>query len=346
MLSKPDIPDALILSRLAEEYGLSGAQLKFLPLGADLNTSVYRVDTPGGQAFFLKLRSGVFDEVPVAVPQFLQQQGALGIIAPLATRTGGLWADFDIYKLILYPFVAGKDGYEVALSEAQWVQFGSAMQAIHAARVPPDLAARIPGETFSSRWRDVVKALQAEVEQHSFEEPVADRLAAFMRSQKGEISRLVERAGRLAQWLQANPPPKVLCHADIHPGNLLIAADGALYIVDWDTLAFAPRERDLMFAGEEGSREAELFARGYGPLQIDRVALAYYHAARILEDLAVVGEQLFRSTAGGDDREQAYGYFVSNFQPGNTIAIADRAFGRIDPEIATDPPFFYERKER
>lgn len=34
------------------------AQLTFLPLGADVNTAVYRADDAGGRAFFLKLRRG------------------------------------------------------------------------------------------------------------------------------------------------------------------------------------------------------------------------------------------------------------------------------------------------
>ncbi|WP_394355812.1 phosphotransferase family protein [Candidatus Trichorickettsia mobilis] len=45
------------------------------------------------------------------------------------------------------------------------------------------------------------------------------------------------------------PLEYILCHTDIHGWNLLIDKDGALYVVDWDTLIFAPIERDLMFIG-------------------------------------------------------------------------------------------------
>jgi hypothetical protein len=58
MLEKPAIPDELILSRLQDEYHLHNAQLTFLPLGADLNTAVYRVVTDAKTAYFLKLRKG------------------------------------------------------------------------------------------------------------------------------------------------------------------------------------------------------------------------------------------------------------------------------------------------
>ena len=41
----------------------------------------------------------------------------------------------------------------------------------------------------------------------------------------------------------------VLCHSDIHGGNILIADTGELYVVDWDDPILAPKERDLMFIG-------------------------------------------------------------------------------------------------
>ena len=74
MLTKPDIPDKLIISRLQEEYGLHIAQLTFLPLGADTGTAVYRVVADDGTAYFLKLRKG-FAEIVVTVPLFLKSQG-------------------------------------------------------------------------------------------------------------------------------------------------------------------------------------------------------------------------------------------------------------------------------
>ena len=40
MLTKPNIPDELIISRLQEEYGLHVTSLTFLPLGADMNAAV------------------------------------------------------------------------------------------------------------------------------------------------------------------------------------------------------------------------------------------------------------------------------------------------------------------
>ena len=123
-----------------------------------------------------------------------------------------------------------------------------------------------------------------------------------------------------------------MCHADLHAGNLLIDECGALYIVDWDTAILACKERDLMFPGGGlggGWRTAEEeeipFYQGYGQTQVDPFALAYYRYERIIQDVEIYCEQLLLSSAGGDDREQALRYCLSNFLPGGTIELAYRS---------------------
>jgi spectinomycin phosphotransferase len=42
LLEKPDLQDARIIACLQREYGLPVEQVAFLPVGADMNTAVYR----------------------------------------------------------------------------------------------------------------------------------------------------------------------------------------------------------------------------------------------------------------------------------------------------------------
>jgi spectinomycin phosphotransferase len=290
-----------------------------------MNTAVYRVDTDEG-AYFLKFRKGDFDEIVVTVPQFLKSQGVRVIIDPLETTAGQLWATLNPYKMILYPFIEGKDGYEVDLSDRQWLEFGAALKGIHAAQVSPELIQRLPHETFSPRWRDMVKQFQSQAESAPFTDPTAVKLAAFMREKRAEITHIVERADKLGLDLQARPLEFVLCHSDIHPGNLLIADPDTFYLVDWDQPVLAPKERDLVLIGGgavwNNPRELALFYQGYGPAEINAQALAYYRYERVIQDLAVECELIFLSSNGSDDREQEYKYFVSNFLPEHEIELA------------------------
>lgn len=329
MLEKPDLQDDLMLTRARDEFGLPAAQVAFLPLGYDLNTAVYRLVMEEGNAYFLKLRKGDFDEIAVALPKLLKAQGVQAIIAPLETRAGQRWGNLGEYKMVLYPFIEGANGYELALTDQQWLNFGVAIKGVHSAQVPSELMRLTPRETYSSLWREMVRRFQALIEETAFDEPVAIKLAAFMRSKRDEISHVVERAEQLGSALNHRSMELVLCHADIHPGNLLITTEGVLYIVDWDNPILAPKERDLALIGGcptwSDPRQATHFFQGYGPAQIDYVALAYYRYERIVLDIAEFCKQLLLSDEGGEDREQSLQYLTSNFLPGHEIELAHDA---------------------
>ena len=356
MLEKPDLNEKRLIACLQADFGLHVTQLTFLPLGADLNTAVYRADTAEG-AIFVKLRRGDFDVVAynpaaVAVPKFLSdtftpdsasQGGTSPFIASLTTRTGQLWADLDPFKVILYPFVEGRNGFEVNVSDEQRIALGKALKQLHTAQLPPELAQGIPRETFSprsysTRWLAAVRRFLERIEHETYADPIAAEAAAFLHSHRATTLDLVDRAERLARDLQEHPREQVLCHGDIHGWNLLIEPTGALHIVDWDTLIFAPKERDLMFVGvglggngHTPEQETALFYQGYNgvgyngvdtPAQVDPIVLAYYRYERIVEDIAVFCEQLLDSEAGGEDRAQALVYLKSNFLPQGTIEMA------------------------
>jgi len=330
MLEKPTIPDELIAACLRTEYNLPAASIDFLPLGADQNTAVYRVATPA-QSYFLKLRRGLFDEIAVALPKYLFDQGITQIIPPLPTVSGSLWGSLQGYKTILAPFVIGRNGYEVRLSDHHWLALGQALKRIHTAPVPLSCAAQIPRETYSPCCREMVKTFLQQIEVDQFTDPVAAQTAALLQANRPVIEMLLLRAETLALKLSACPAECVICHADLHAGNLLVGSDDSLYLVDWDTLILA-KEHDLMFIGAgllgdwyTPAEESERFYPAYGPTRLNQVALAYYRYERILQDIAAFCEQLLLTAAGGEDREQSLYYLESNFKPNATIAIACQA---------------------
>jgi spectinomycin phosphotransferase len=328
MLEKPDISDGKIITRLQAEYGLPAAQISFLPLGADANTAVYRVSADDGKVYFLKLRKDDFDQTSVAVPLFLKRSGVQPIIDILPTTAQQPWASLDDFTMILHPYIEGKNGYEAPLTDQQWIDFGAAFKTIHSLQVPPDITSLIQRETYTPYWREMVKTFQAQVEVCDFAEPVSAQLAEFMKAKREEIRFVVEQAENLALALHTRELDFVLCHSDIHAGNVLISAGGAFYIVDWDNPILAPKERDLMYinggVGQvwDGERIESLFYQGYGQPRIDQTALAYYRFERIVQDIAAFCQQLLGSDQGGEDRQQSLHYLMSNFLPGHEIDFA------------------------
>jgi spectinomycin phosphotransferase len=329
MLDKPDLQDENIIACLRDEYGLSVAQVAFLPLGADLNTAVYRAITEDESTYFVKLRKGLFDETSVTLPKYLGDLGIRQIIAPLVTNKGRLWANLESFKVILYPFVEGHNGYQDKLPDHLWGEFGAALKSIHKAEIPSSLTGRIRRENYSPRWRNLVKEFLRRIEDEIYDDIVAQRLAEVLRSRRDMILDLVGRADQLALSLQDRSPEFIVCHSDIHAGNILIGDDDVIYIVDWDDPIQAPKERDLMYIGaglmgrwQRPQEEESLFYRSYGQTLIDPVAMAYYRYERIIEDIAVYCEQLLLTTDGAEDREQSLQYMILNFLPNHTIEIA------------------------
>lgn len=330
MLTKPAIDDTTIAACLRDAYGLDTAALAFLPLGADRNTAVYRAETDAG-VLFVKLRGGPFDDLPVRVPWLLRQHGIEPVIAPLATRAGALWTRLDGFTLTVFPFVTGRDGSETPLSEAHWHALGRALRAIHALELPADLAARIQRETYSGAWREKVRGFLALAAERSFADPVSADLAALLLRERPAIEALVRRADALAASLAARALPAVLCHADIHAWNVLIDPDDALYIVDWDTVTLAPKERDLMFPGgglfggwRSPHEEEALFYAGYGPAAVDRDALAYYRCERAVQDIAEFCAQILYAEPGDPDRANSLRLLSGQFRPGQVVELALR----------------------
>ncbi len=332
MLEKPKLNEEEIVKSLWNDYGLNVRQILFQPLGADRNTAVYRVVAQDHTVYFVKLRSIDFNRASVEVPYFLSTLGIKQIIPPLPTKTGKLWTKLTPFKVVLYPYVEGRDGFEQRLSPGQWVEFGRALKKFHTANIPSSITSNIPREYFSDQWRAKVKMFLEWIDKEIFTEPVAAELASFLKTKKEVTLDLIKRAGRCAQALKDQSPEFILCHADIHAWNLLIDTKDNLYIVDWDTLIFAPKERDLMFIGSGLGKsgytpyqEEMMFFQGYGQTSINQNAIAYYRFERIIEDIAVICEQILLSNDGEQDRSQALRYLKSNFLPNSTLQRACEA---------------------
>lgn len=325
MLIKPDLADEEIVRCLRDAYGLAIKSISFLPIGADFNTAVYRVTADGQMDYFLKLRRGEFIDSSVSVPEYLASLGIKQVIPPLATKTRQLWTSLASFKAILYPYVEGRNGVEAKLSENQWVQFGAAIKKLHSTDIPSTLTSGTPREAFSSKWRETVKVFLIRIENEVFEEPVAVKMAEFLRSKSSEILNLVERTEKLAATIQGQPIEYILCHADIHGWNLIVDKE-VLYIVDWDTLIFAPKERDLMFvgsgiwdSGRTAAEEESLFYQGYSQTKINQDAICYYRFERIIQDIGEYCEYIFLSDEGGDNRIQCFEHIQPVFLPNGAL---------------------------
>ncbi len=326
MLEKPDLEEDRLTAHMQSAYNLDIVQVDSLPLGADPDTAVYRAVSADGQPYFVKLRRGVFDEASVTLPRYLSDHGLEHIITPLPTTTGQLWTTLGTFTVVLYPFITGRSGYAVALTERNWRDFGSTIKRLHTLNISSTLARHLRRETFSASARDKVTAFLSRLEHTTFADATAKETAAFMWAKRTDILELIRRAEGFARILQGCAPLWVVCHADLHAGNLLLDGGSRFYIVDWDDPILAPRERDLMFIGggqgfigRTPQEEERLFYEGYGPVQVDPTALAYYRCERIIQDVAVYCDELTHQSGSDEDRKESLRYLMANFVSGGSI---------------------------
>lgn len=321
--------DATIASSLQVTYGVSAAEIEFLPLGYDNHAAVYRVTAIDGQLYFLKARRNRGDPLTILIPRFLQEQGNLQVVAPLPTLTGELWGQANDCMLLLYPFIEGQSGWTIPLSDDQWVEYGAIVRQIHDTRLSPALHSALPAETFvpHARHRSFIEQVQAEVRRHAYDHPIEQRFAAFWLDHCDEIQAMMSRADFLGRTLQARPPPFVLCHNDIHPGNLLATPSGNLFVVDWDQPLLAPKERDLMLVMNEPG--IDRFLQGYGPIELDLWSLAYVYYARLVEDLGEFAELIFFMDVCDDTKQIWTTTCMGLFKAGGWVEAAHKLYDRL-----------------
>ncbi|MBI1297587.1 phosphotransferase [bacterium] len=329
MLESPNLPDDAIIQCLRARFGLAAVDVRFLPLGADINAAVFRVTDAADASYFLKLRRGHFDDTPVTVARFLADQGITAVIAPLTAMDGQLWTVLDEFMAVLYPFVEGENGYVAHMTESHWQQFGATMRQIHHVDLPSSLAANIRRERFDPGARQSVRRYLTRFAHESFADPLTAQLAEFLHARRDIVFDLVNRAAEYAHLLQDEPRPFVLCHSDTHAGNVLLGPGDAFHIVDWDEPILAPKERDLMypgggqgFRGHSAAQEITLFFQGYGEAEVNAGGITYYRVERIVQDIAALCDQLVLSSGGDANRRQAFHWLKANFVPGGVIEIS------------------------
>lgn len=336
MLEKPDLPDEKIIDSLRANYDLPVAGITFLPLGNDATAWVYRVQCDDGRDYFLKVRKGTIYEPSLTLPHFLRTKGVEQVVAPLLTTARQLWVRLDSFALILYPFIEGPTGMEAGMSDDQWREFGAVLRRIHDTGLTPKLMSQMKRETFIPQWGGMTVQIDMLIYGSDFGDPYQRELAAFWKARREEITRILQRCEALGWALQQQSSLFVPCHTDIHTANILLDANGNLHIVDWDQPMLAPKERDLMFIGDDvtaTTHTQKCFYEGYGEVTIDPIALAYYRYEWVVQEIGDYGERVLLANSGEETKADSVRGFRQLFDPGDVVEIAYTADRRVSPGI-------------
>ena len=83
MIEKQLLSDQLIINCLNIDYGIEVATLTFLPIGADMNASVYKAQTCDQRSYFVKLKRGHHHDISVVIVEAKYGLAEPEIVMPL-----------------------------------------------------------------------------------------------------------------------------------------------------------------------------------------------------------------------------------------------------------------------
>jgi len=315
---EPKIDRGAIVDCLRLQYGREATYIDYLPVGLDYNAVVYRVST-GSDRLLVKIRRNKFYPPSCLVPRWLADQGIESVVAPLSTTDGTLWSEADSWKLIVYPYIEGTTE-RTGMTPEQWAGVGRSFRRIHDSRSPPTDGIRV--ETFTpSKYGRRLEELAAMLE--SDPSAAAQELRPLWRKHGEDVFPLCKRMEALATALRSSDVPLVICHADLHAANLLRDRPDHAYIIDWDDVMLAARERDFIFVEDPGVAGSSPFFEGYGLHELSWQALAYYRYERVVTDaIAYIEEAVILDVSDSIDR------FARNLDSG-MLSAAQRAEQRI-----------------
>ena len=283
MREPPRILEEHLRACLQNQYELNLVTLEFLPLGHDYNAGVYRAVSEQAAVYLLKVTSRPLYEPRCSIPRYLKDQGIPSVVAPIPTKSGTLWTSLSEWTMSVYPWISG-DTSLTGMTDEQWQEVGTIFKQIHQVMLPPVGFESLRKETFDPReYAQWIRTFEAQhTEEHSSGSASQRALRASWITHQLTIHTVVTSLEKLAQVLQRRNLPSVICHADLHARNLIRDQVGHVFVIDWDEVMLAPKERDFIFVRHP---QAAAFFQGYGQVEIDWIALTYYLWERVVQDL-------------------------------------------------------------
>jgi len=287
-LAPPDLAKAL-----EEGWHLRAASMEYRPAGAggyhwvltggDGARRFVTVDDLDDKAWLGDTRTAVLDGLRGALDTAVALRDEAGlefVVAPLPASDGApLHRLDDRYAVSVFPFLAGRS-YSFGPYPDERLR-GLALELIAGLhRSTPAVrgraAARPPG--FTGRGDLEAFLLDPDRRWHGgpFSQP-AHRLVATRAS---DLARLTAGFDRLAAAARGD---LVITHGEPHPANLM-SVDGRLVLIDWDTVALAPPERDVSLIAA-GAGDIDRYQEAAGR-QLDPDVITLYRLRWYLDDLA------------------------------------------------------------
>lgn len=336
----PIIEPAGLFERVRTDFGVRLSSVSQVFGGQDSDAVVLRATAEDDADFAVKISrspgiSGLIVSDALA-------QSVSGIPAPLRARSGQPYSVVNGLRLSLIPWISGRRAWETGLDADQWRSFGALLSRVHSAEVSQALASRLPVEDYRTPATELARALDLRIRDQSTvgpsdEDAVRAALIRDWLDAADSLRLILAQIDRLADELRTAAAEPVVCHCDAHIGNVLIGDGGEVWLLDWDEVVRAPRERDLMFVidgvltgdAQMTAEQQEWFFAGYGAVAIDPLRMAYYRCSWALQDAADFAARVLDRSGISADAVQALSFFRDVVGSTGIVTLAVRSLRAI-----------------
>ena len=271
------------------------------------------VDDLGQKAWLGDTRDAAFDGLRRAFDTSvaLRGDGLHFVVAPIQTRQGESLRRLDSsYAIALFPFVkgeAGQFGYYEDDDDTRGAVVAM-LAKLHQATAAVGSTVRTVG--FDLPGRHHLEAALLELNEAWTGGPLSEPARDAVRGSASVLAELLTLADRLAADAQKRGSAWVVTHGEPHAANVMRSSEGRL-LVDWDTVALAPPERDLWMLVVGGTDAADLYDRATGT-RLDDAALDFFRLTWDLKDLAEYLNVLRSPHRENDDTVRQYQALASS----------------------------------
>jgi spectinomycin phosphotransferase len=282
---------------LAAGWLIQAASMQYVPEGAgsyhwkltdeDGRSHFVTVDDLDSKDWFGHVRETVFDGLRRALntaAALRHEAGLEFVIAPVAARDGELLRRVDDrYTVSVFPFLGGRSypfgAYQDRRLRDQAMDMIAALHQSTAA-----VQDRAPRHIPSYGGRDDLNAFLLDPERRWDGGPYSEAAHRLLMTNAADLTELAGGFDRLVDSTARAREHTVITHGEPHQANLM-SVDGRIVLIDWDTVAMAPPERDVSVIATTGNEGIDRYEQATGRA-LDHAVIAVYRLRWYLDDLA------------------------------------------------------------
>jgi spectinomycin phosphotransferase len=233
----------------------------------------------------------------------LRDSGLDFVVAPIPTGRGeSLRRAGPRYTIALFPLVDGQQRDYGEYDSAERLAVVALLAELHratpaVASVPASVGLELPG-------RSQLEAALREVNETWLGGPYSEPAREALAGHASVVAGAIALADRLAADVASRKGEWVVTHGEPHAGNVMRTANGHA-LVDWDTVALAPPERDLWMVVGETDDEATIYADATGR-EVDGVAVDFFRLTWDLKDITEWLNELRSPHRATEDTSRTY----------------------------------------